>query len=138
MQDLVTRTARCWCGDLAATLEGEPFYVSSCACTRCQRRTGSFFGVTVYYRPQQMVARSGATDTFHLPDGSTTFHRCARCGSNVWWVPDEEDDVIGVAGGCLVGQDLPSPQRLVFAATKHPYVQVPPGVPVYDDAAPET
>ena len=48
MQDDVTREGRCWCGDLSVTIKGDPFYVSSCACTRCQRRTGAFYGVTVY------------------------------------------------------------------------------------------
>ena len=137
MQGDVTREARCWCGDLRLTLKGDPFYVSSCACTRCQRRTGGFFGVTVYARPEQIAARSGETQTFKLPDGSTTFHRCARCGTNLWWVPDEEDDVIGLAGGCFVGQNLPAPQRMVYTATRHPWVCVPEGLPEYEDAAPE-
>ena len=137
MQDDVTREARCFCGDLRLTLRGDPFYVSSCACSRCQRRTGSFFGVTVYVRPDQISARSGETRTFHQADGSTTFHRCAHCGSNLWWVPDDEDDVIGLAGGCFVGQDLPPPQRMVHTATRHPWVCVPQGLPEYEDAPPE-
>src|SRR5688572_26405267 len=135
MQDDVTREARCFCGDLKLTVKGEPSFVSSCACTRCQRRTGAFYGVTVYVRPGQIVARSGATQTF--PAGSSTLHRCARCGTSLWWAFDWDDDLIGVAGGCFAGQDLPSPQRMVFTATKHPYVCVPEGVPTYEDGPPE-
>lgn len=137
MLDDVTREARCFCGDLTLTLKGEPLYVSSCACTRCQRRTGAFFGVTVYARPEQVEAGSGATQTFKPPYGSTTFHRCARCGTSMWWAPDGEDDWVGLAGGCFAGQDLPAPQRMVYTATKHPYVCVPDGVPTYEDGPPE-
>jgi len=126
------RQAACVCGQLRLSLKGEPLYVSSCCCTRCQRRTGGFFGVTVYARPDQVVAGSGRTQTFHLPDGSTTFHRCADCGTNLWWVPDDVDDVIGLAGGCFVGQDLPAPQRMVWVEHKHPFVQVPTGLPTFD------
>jgi hypothetical protein len=112
--------------------------VSSCCCTRCQRRTGGFFGVTAYFHPSQMVARQGEASTFQRSEGSATFHFCPRCGSNVWWLfPDEEDDVIGVAGGCFADPELPSPVRMVFTATKHPYVRPPPGVPTYEDGPPE-
>ena len=108
--------------------------VSSCCCTRCQRRTGALFGVTVYFHPDQMIAQEGSFATFHLPDGSTTFHFCPRCGSNLWWVPDEEDDVIGVAGGCFADPALPSPKRMVHTRHKHPYVRPPDGIPLYEDA----
>jgi hypothetical protein len=127
-----TREAVCACGDLRLTLEGEPILVSSCCCTRCQRRTGSFFGVTVYFQPAQMVAREGAESTFRRPEATTTFHFCPRCGSNLWWAPDDPDeDVIGVAGGAFADAGLPSPERMVFTAHKHPYVRPPPGVATY-------
>src|SRR5690349_16867937 len=125
MTGVVERVASCWCGQLAVTMRGAPMLVSSCCCTRCQRRTGSFFGVTVYFHPDQMVARDGAVRTFHHPQGSTTFHFCPHCGSNIWWVPDDEDDVIGVAGGAFADPTLPSPQRMVFTSTRHPFVCAP-------------
>lgn len=129
MADDVTRAARCFCGDLQLTIRGDPVFVSSCACTRCQRRTGAFYGVTVYVRPAQITARSGATHTFRLDGATTTFHRCARCGTSLWWVPDVDEDVVGVAGGAFAGEDLPAPQRMVFTASAHPFVCVPPGTP---------
>jgi hypothetical protein len=135
---MATRTAACFCGDLAVTLEGEPLLVSSCCCTRCQRRTGAFFGVTVYFRPAQMVARTGEERTFRRDDATTTFHFCVRCGTSVWYAPDDPaEDVIGVSGGCFADPTLPSPMRMVFTATKHPYVRPPPGVPTYEDGPPE-
>jgi hypothetical protein len=134
MPEPVVREARCACGELSITMEGEPLLVSSCCCTRCQRRTGALFGVTVYFRPDQMIARQGSWVTFHRPDGSTTFHFCPRCGSSLWWAPDQDDDVIGVAGGCFADPTLPSPQRMVFTRHKHPYVRPPDEVPLHEDA----
>jgi hypothetical protein len=135
---MTTRTAACFCGDFSLTLEGEPMLVSSCCCTRCQRRTGSFFGVTAYFDPAQVTGRTGAEQTFQRDAAGATIHRCARCGTMLWWASDDWGaDIIGVAGGCFADPTLPSPQRMVFTATKHPYVQPPPGVPTYEDGPPE-
>ena len=131
-----TRDARCACGDFRLTLAGEPMLVSACCCTRCQRRTGSFFGVTVYYRPDQLTASTGESRAFHRPDGETTFHFCPRCGSSLMWIPDDEDMVIGVAGGAFADPTLPGPHRITHRATGHPFVPAPEGVPVYPDAPP--
>jgi len=137
MAEDVVRRAVCACGHLSVTMQGEPMLVSSCCCTRCQRRTGSFYGVTVYYRPAQMTARAGEPSRFHRPDGETTFHFCPRCGSSVWWAPDDvTEDVIGVAGGCFADPALPSPVRMTHTATRHPYVRAPEGISTYEDGPP--
>lgn len=127
MSETVDREASCWCGGLVVAMRGEPMLVSTCCCTRCQRRTGSFYGVTVYYRPDQLARRRGEARTFHHPEGSTTFHFCPTCGSSVWWVPDAEEDVIGVAGGAFADPELPMPARITHTETRHPFVRVPPG-----------
>ena len=132
-----TRDACCACGDFRLTLAGEPMLVSACCCTRCQRRTGSFFGVTVYYRPGQLTSRTGVSSTFHRPDGETTFHFCPRCGSSLLWIPDDEDDVIGVAGGAFADLALPGPHRMTHTGTGHPFVTSPDGIPVYEGPPPE-
>jgi hypothetical protein len=137
---MVTRTAACFCGDYSVTLEGDPMLVSSCCCTRCQRRTGSFFGVTAYFKPAQMVARTGEEQTFHRADATTTFHRCAQCGTGVWYAPDDPEewgDVIGVSGGCFADPTLPGPHRMTHTATGHPFVTSPKGIPTYEDGPPE-
>ena len=133
------REAKGFCGDYSVTLEGDPLLVSSCCCTRCQRRTGSLFGVTAYFRPSQLVAQTGAEKAFKLDGGATRFRQCARCGTSVWYAPEDDSwgDIIGVSGGCFADPTLPSPERMVFTATKHPYVQPPPGVPTYEDGPPE-
>jgi len=60
---MADREATCGCGNFRLTLAGEPVLVSACCCTRCQRRTGSFFGVTAYFAPDQLVARTGESTT---------------------------------------------------------------------------
>ena len=130
-----TREASCACGDFRLTLEGEPMLVSACCCTRCQRRTGSFFGVTAYFRPEQLTARSGESRTFQR-EGGAAIHFCPRCGSSLLWFLQDEETVIGIAGGAFADPTLPGPHRISHRATGHPFVQAPPGVPVYEDGPP--
>lgn len=134
---MADREAACRCGDFRLTLEGDPMLVSACCCTRCQRRTGSFFGVTAYFRPSQLTARAGASTTFQPTGGETIFDFCSRCGSSLLWASPEWEDVIGVAGGAFADPNLPGPHRLTHRATGHPFVQAPEGLPVYEDGPPE-
>ena len=131
-----TRQATCACGDFRLTLQGEPMLVSACCCTRCQRRTGSFFGVTAYYRPEQLVRREGEASTFQRMEGST-IHFCPRCGSSLLWFLPDEEHVIGVAGGAFADPALPGPHRLTHTGTAHPFVNPPTGFPIYERPPPE-
>jgi hypothetical protein len=133
---MTTREAACACGDFRLTLEGEPLLVSACCCTRCQRRTGSFFGVTAYFRPEQLVGRVGEASTFQRP-GSTTFQFCPTCGSSLMWELDDDEPIIGVAGGAFADPTLPGPHRMTHAATGHRFVTSPQGIPIYEDGPPE-
>jgi hypothetical protein len=132
-----TREAACACGDFRLTLEGDPMLVSACCCTRCQRRTGSFFGVTAYFRPEQLVGQVGAASTFQRPDSSTTMHFCPRCGSSLLWRSNDWGNVIGVAGGAFADPSLPGPHRLTHTATGHPFVTSRDDIPIYEGPPPE-
>ncbi len=130
------RKAACTCGDLTITMEGDPVLVSACCCTRCQRRTGSFFGVTAYFRPAQVTARAGQPSEFRR--GDAVFRFCPRCESSLWWAFDDADeDILGVAGGCFADPTLPGPHRMTFTATGHPFVTAPGNIPTYEDGPPD-
>ena len=135
---MAEREAACACGELRLTVEGEPLLVSSCCCTRCQRRTGSLFSVTAYFRPTQIAARVGEATDFRRPNSEAMLHFCPRCGSTVWWEFDDATaDLVGVAGGCFADPTLPGPHRMTHTATGHPFVTSPKGIPTYEDGPPE-
>ncbi len=134
---MTTREAACACGGFRLTLEGDPSLVSACCCTRCQRRTGSFFGVTAYFAPEQLVKREGPASTFQRTAGGTVMHFCPTCGTSLLWMSDEWDDVIGVAGGAFADPMLPGPHRMTHTGTGHTFVTSPRGIPTYDGPPPE-
>src|SRR5436190_11952466 len=82
------RQARCTCGELSLTVEGEPILVGVCHCLECQRRTGAPFGSGAFFSVDQVVQRSETTRPYERIGGSGAkliFHFCPACGSTVYW-----------------------------------------------------
>lgn len=119
------RVARCACGDLQATLAGDPDFVVACHCLECQRRTGSVFGVGAYYS-RERITSAGTYRTYSRP-GSTGsalhFHFCERCGSTVFWELEVRPQHIGVAVGALGDPAFSAPVRSVWEETRHSWVE---------------
>ena len=125
---MTTRTARCHCGDLALTCEGEPRRVSMCHCEDCQRRTGSAFSVAVFYDRGQVKVEHGETRAFERPSASghpVVFHFCPRCGANTHWEPARMPDRIGVALGAFADPSFPAPEQSVWTHDKHAWLTLP-------------
>jgi hypothetical protein len=119
-----TRTASCACGALTVACEGEPALVSACHCLDCQRRTGSAFGVAVFFA-REKVHPEGASKSFSRTSDTgsgVTFHFCRDCGSTVWWEPARKPDVVAVALGAFADPTFPAPIQAVFEERKHPWV----------------
>ena len=123
----MTRTATCSCGALRAVTEGEPYVVSMCHCTACQRRTGAPFGVGAYFKSAQVKvegdhrswSRQGSSG------GTLTNHFCPTCGSNVFWTTDAHADGVGIAVGSFADTSFPGPIRSVWEAHRHDWVEPP-------------
>jgi hypothetical protein len=129
----MTRTARCHCGQLQLTCEGEPDRVSLCHCLDCQRRTGSLFSIAAFYKRERVSAR-GATGAFKRDSASgkpVTFHFCIQCGSNLYWEPERMPHWIGVAVGAFGDPDFPRPEQAVWAKEQHAWLSLPDDMPCH-------
>lgn len=118
------RHARCACGQLTATCVGEPSKVSVCHCLDCQRRTGTAFGVAVFF-PRSQVTVSGQAKVFARESDSgfpVGHHFCPDCGSTVIWYPTRKPEAVAVALGCFVERDLPWPHQQVYEHHRHAWV----------------
>ncbi len=125
------RTARCACGRLSVTAEGEPSIVLVCHCTECQRRTGAPFGVGAYF-PKEKVAVSGESKLFTRPggDGRKMFNRfCPECGTTVYWESELLPGAYGIALGAFADPGFPPPARSVWEEKKHAWVHLGPEIP---------
>jgi hypothetical protein len=119
------RTARCVCGQLAVSCDGEPTKVSLCHCLACQRRTGSAYGVGAFFRREDVEPR-GCTEQYSRSSDSghkVTFHFCPDCGSTVFWQPERKADMIAVALGAFADTAFPPPSQTVYEEHRHPWVK---------------
>ena len=123
----MTRTAACSCGSLRVTTEGEPYVVSMCHCTACQRRTGAPFGVGAYFKADhvQVEGAHSAWSRLGTSGGRLTNHFCPTCGSNVFWTTDYHPDGVGVAVGAFADPGFPGPIRSVWEAHRYAWVEPP-------------
>ena len=132
----MTRTAHCACGALKVEASGEPAFVAACHCIECQRRTGSVFGVSAYFRERHITA-SGPAKTF-VRDGQEGrklhMHFCPDCGTTVYWQADFRPGFIGVAVGAFADPRFPLPAFSVWEQSRHPWLAFEHGPACFDRA----
>lgn len=80
-------TASCRCGQLRATVTGDPVRVSVCHCLACKKRSGSAFAVQARWPADQVTieGRSKSHETVADSGNSATYYFCPDCGSNVYY-----------------------------------------------------
>ncbi len=126
-----SRTASCRCGQLRATVTGEPVRVSVCHCLNCKKRSGSAFAVQACW-PGAQVRIEGASKSFvKVADSGNraSFHFCPVCGSDVYYeidgkVDDTFNDLVAIPLGAFDDPFFGSPDYSVFEGRKHDWVEV--------------
>jgi len=122
----MNRTARCRCGQLAVTCEGEPVRVSVCHCLECQKRSGSAFAVQARW-PDGQVTVSGESKVWQrIADSGrkATYRFCPVCGSTMAYVVEGWEGVTAVPVGNFSDPDFPAPKFSVWEQRKHEWVAV--------------
>lgn len=112
----IEREARCACGQLRARCKGKPMKLSLCHCSQCRLRTGSAFGVAVFFAKDN-VEPAGESRTYtRIGDSGMPlhFHFCPDCGGTVYWYPERMPERAAVALGAFTGDDLPAPEQAVY------------------------
>lgn len=126
----VGRTASCSCGALSIRAVGAPRKISACHCPACQRRTGSAFGVAVFYERDQTTPAGHSSRYTRTGDSGATleFHFCPACGSSVYWYPAFRPGLVAIALGCFGGPDaIGGPGQSVYETHRHPWVTIADG-----------
>lgn len=124
---MVTRVAACTCGQLEATVSGEPFRVSVCHCLACQRRTGSVFGAQARFAEEQVATQGNVTEYVRIGDEGShgRFRFCPKCGSTVYYTIDEWPGVVAIPVGAFADPAFPEPTVSVYEERMHPWVGLP-------------
>lgn len=120
------RTASCSCGALSITAVGGPTRISVCHCQSCKRRTGSSFGVAVFFK-MDCTEQTGTSATYRRMGDSgkpLEFHFCPDCGSTVFWLPAFRPGMIAVALGCFEASSQLVPSQSVYDDERHQWVRL--------------
>lgn len=116
----------CSCGAVRFQTEGNPERTGACHCRYCQTRTGSAFGISVYFKDENVIKLSGDLKTyeFQTESGRPFIQEfCPNCASTLFWKVGTLEGMTGVAGGTF---DPPSfwyeMDREVFCRTSAAWV----------------
>jgi len=123
----MTRTAQCLCGSASISVSGEPRMHSVSHSTSSKRRTGSAFGISVYFLRSNVTETRGETSVYavHREDDGGESHFCKTCGTTLFWYTAARPHLIGIAGGCFPDGSLGEPTISARHAQKLPWVGLP-------------
>ena len=99
-----THDGGCLCGAVRYSTVGKPVGSAVCHCRYCQLSTGTAFGISVFFKKDQVTFNEGACrrDSFETESGNTiTTFRCEECGTLVSVRPSLKKlkNLVGIAGG---------------------------------------
>lgn len=121
-------TGGCQCGRVRYQTQGQPAKSGACHCRYCQTRTGSAFGLSVYFERDKVTRLSGELKEYGFTTESGrrfTTEFCTHCGTSVFWTLELSDGLIGVAGGTYDPPTFWFPMgREVFCRSKAAFVHL--------------
>lgn len=128
---------RCSCGAIEFTLKDRPLVVHACHCTWCQRESGSAFAMNGMIETRLIEVTKGATEGVELPTASgkgQRLSRCPDCGVALWASYHGTGPRFSyVKMGTLEDTHRVAPDVHIFTSTKHDWVVIPEGVPVFEE-----
>ena len=127
----------CTCGAVRYRMTSKPLFVHCCHCRWCQRETGASFALNAMLEADRVLLLSGEPEVVNTPSNSgkgQKISRCPRCRIAVWSnYAGAGDAVRFVRVGTLDDPDRCPPDIHIFAASKQPWVVLPPGMPAVDE-----
>ena len=129
------KTAACQCGQLRATVTGDPVRISICHCLACQRRSGSVFAVQARFDAGRVEVDGRHSSYVRLSDEGEEreFNFCPDCGSTVFYTTADRPDLVAVPVGAFADPAFPPPGGSVWESRRHPWVGLPRGIAHRDD-----
>ena len=126
-------TGQCLCGDIRYTISGSPAMAGVCHCKNCQRQAGSAFS-TLWGIPKPNIAFDGLEPTMY-EDGDTASggqverYFCGRCGSPLYSLIPDQQEMLFLKTGTLDQTDDFVPQFHVWCDSKQNWVDLAEEIP---------
>lgn len=127
----------CDCRQLRYRLADRPLFVHCCHCRWCQRETGASFALNALIEADRLRLTAGTADLVDTPSASgkgQRIARCPHCRVALWSHYAGLGEALAfVRVGTLDEPDRFPPDIHIFAASKQPWVVLPPGTPAVSE-----
>ena len=124
-------TGSCFCGTIAASMHGEPFWVCYDHDDDCRRAIGGPLNIWVGYRPNQFRLMHGIPKSFSKTRGVVRSF-CPNCGTSISYLDDGLSDELYLAIGFLDNPERFEPQAHAYWRMKLPWVDFADDLPRVD------
>jgi hypothetical protein len=129
----------CSCGAVRYRAKATPVRTSVCHCSFCQRRTGSAFGIGVFFRDEDVEFISGDLKAYeHRSDETQRWLRmqfCSTCGNTLTWTVEALPGMRAIAGGTFDDPNWLELSRHVWTRSAQKWVPIPDGVERFDQGS---
>lgn len=129
-----TYEGHCLCGAVRYRVKGDPVRALACHCTACQRRTGSAFGISAYFREDDVEILSGELQVYEHRSDETgrplRMEFCRNCGTTVTWTVEALPGARGIAGGTFDDPNWFDIKRHYWTRSAQHWMVYPTGVEI--------
>jgi hypothetical protein len=129
----------CLCGAVRYRVTNAPFRTGVCHCRFCQRRTGSAFGVGVYFKKDDFALTRGSLKSYQYRSDETgrwlRMEFCPECGTTITWLLEVFPDGRGVAGGSFDDPSWLKIERHSWIRSKQHWVAIPAEAETFEKSA---
>lgn len=123
----------CRCGAVRYAMTGMPIVVNCCHCRDCQRLSGSAFAINAMIETGRVISTGTTTPAVQVDAQGNRSWRCEACGVLLYAdLAKLGDGLRFVRVGTLDEGERMVPDAHFFVRSKHPWVVVPDGVPVFE------
>lgn len=129
------QTAQCSCGGLSVTVRGNPVGVNACSCLQCQKRSGSAFAYTAFFRDAAVVGIAGHYRVWREMRDAGRWHDshfCPVCGVALFCRLEAMPATLGVAVGCFGDPEFAAPDTFYWTSRRAHWLPLPDGMPRLD------
>ena len=129
----VPLTGGCNCGKVRFRMEVAPIITHCCHCRRCQRASGAAFRINSMIEMEHLTVLEGTPQPFQGAESHKVM-QCPDCRFTLWSHHPKLGEAIAFVGVGMLdeGERLP-PEAHYFTRSKHPWVTLPPGLPVFEE-----
>ena len=130
--DIDNFTGGCNCGAVRYNLSNPPLFVHACHCTKCQKRTGSAFGITTIVLENDIEITVGKLEPERISEKRTAFV-CSSCKESIYVTATNHPATALLSSRTSDDLRVLEINAHIWTSDKHPWLELPNHVLKFDE-----